>query len=73
VGLPDASRAVAARRWASLTVPARKAALRILAPDAIIRPGRRGPDPSPVSERVVLWPDAHRPGPGPVLVQPVQP
>jgi hypothetical protein len=54
-------------------VPARKAALRILAPDAIIRPGRRGPDPSPVSERVVLWPDAHRPGPGPVLVQPVQP
>ena len=56
VGLPDKSRAVAARRWESLTVPARKAALRILAPDAEIRPGRRGANPAPVSERVILWP-----------------
>jgi DNA invertase Pin-like site-specific DNA recombinase len=56
VGLPDASRAVAARRWQSLTIPARKAALRILAPDAVIRPGRRGANPAPVDERVILWP-----------------
>jgi DNA invertase Pin-like site-specific DNA recombinase len=59
-GLPDPSKAVAGRRWASLTVPARKAALRILAPDAVIRPGRRGANPAPVSERVILWPSQCR-------------
>ena len=56
LGLPDKSRAVAARRWESLTVPARKAALRILAPGAEIRLGRRGANPTPVHERVILWP-----------------
>ena len=65
VGLPDKSRAVAARRWESLTVPARKAALRILAPDAVIRPGRRGANPAPVDERVILWPDGGGPGAAP--------
>lgn len=59
-GLPDPRRAVAARRWESLTVPARKAALRVLAPDAVIAPGRRGAHPAPVDERVILWPAAVR-------------
>jgi site-specific DNA recombinase len=55
-GLPDADRAVVATRWASLTIPARKAALRRLAPDAIILPAGRG-NAAPVDERVKLWPD----------------
>jgi hypothetical protein len=69
LGLADASRAVAARRWESLTVPARKAALRILAPNAVIAPGRRGANPAPVHERVIMWPDGGE-GPAPARSAP---
>jgi DNA invertase Pin-like site-specific DNA recombinase len=56
-GLPDADRAIVAARWDSLTVSARKAALRALAPRAILKHGKRGAGRMPVEDRVVLWPD----------------
>jgi site-specific DNA recombinase len=56
-GLPDEDRALVRARWESLTIPARKAALRILAPEAVILPAGRG-NAAPVSERVILWPEA---------------
>lgn len=55
-GLPDEDRAVVRARWKSLTVSARKAAVRILAPDAVIRPAGRGRQ-VPIDERVILWPE----------------
>jgi hypothetical protein len=65
-GLPDEDRQVVAERWAALTIAARKAALRVLAPRAELRPGKRGHGSSgtgrhsggvPVEDRVVLWLD----------------
>jgi DNA invertase Pin-like site-specific DNA recombinase len=56
-GLPDEDREVVAQRWAGLTISRRKAALRALAPRAILRHGKRGTGATPVDERVVLWPD----------------
>src|SRR5258707_865814 len=55
LGLPDPDSAVVAARWESLTLAARKAAFRVLAPDAMARPTRRG-RPGPVDERVIPWP-----------------
>ena len=74
-GLPDEDRALVRTRWESLTIPARKAALRILAPDAVIcRPGAatqhrspsasfsgRGHDPRGALRTGVL-PSGRRPG-----------
>ena len=51
-GLPDADRAIVARRWDALTLPARKAAIRVLMPDLELRPGRG----LPVHERIICWP-----------------
>jgi DNA invertase Pin-like site-specific DNA recombinase len=56
-GLPDGDPQIVAARWEALTVSARKAALRALAPRAILRHGKRGIGRTPVAERVVLWPD----------------
>jgi site-specific DNA recombinase len=56
-GLPDTDLDVVAARWEALTVSARKAALRAIAPRAILRHGKRGTGRTPVEERVVLWPD----------------
>jgi DNA invertase Pin-like site-specific DNA recombinase len=65
-GLPDEDREVVAGRWEALTVQARKDALRVLAPDAQLRPGKRGHASGgtgrhgggvPAEERVVLWPE----------------
>ena len=55
-GLPDEDRAAVRARWNALTVPARKAAFRLLAPGAVALPTRRG-RPAPIWERVVLWPE----------------
>ncbi len=54
-GLPDEDRELVRARWESLTISARKAALRALAPGAIVKPAGRG-KAVPVAERVVLWP-----------------
>lgn len=51
-GLPDDDRAVVAARWDALTLPARKAAIRVLMPGLTLRPGRG----LPVHERVICWP-----------------
>jgi DNA invertase Pin-like site-specific DNA recombinase len=59
VGLPDEDRELVRARWDSLTIPARKAALRALAPGAIVKQAGRG-NVAPVRERVVLWPDTHQ-------------
>ena len=56
-GLPDGDPAVVADRWESLTIAARKAALRELAPDAVLMPTTKG-HPAPIEERVILWPGA---------------
>ncbi len=56
VGLPDEDQAIVAQRWESLTLSARKAALRVLAPDAIAKPAGHG-HPLPVNERVILRPE----------------
>jgi DNA invertase Pin-like site-specific DNA recombinase len=55
-GLPDEDRELVRARWESLTIPARKAALRALAPGAIVKPAGRG-NVVPVADRVILWPD----------------
>ena len=55
-GLPGGDTAIVRARWHALTVPARKAALRLLAPGAVALPTRRG-RPAPIWERVVLWPE----------------
>jgi site-specific DNA recombinase len=54
-GLADTDRAVVAGRWESLTLPARKAALRALAPAAVLLPAARGYR-VPVEDRITLWP-----------------
>jgi DNA invertase Pin-like site-specific DNA recombinase len=65
-GLPDENRAIVAERWDALTVSARRAALRALAPLAQLRPGTKGHASggsgrhaagTPIENRVVLWPD----------------
>jgi site-specific DNA recombinase len=56
-GLADTDAGVVAQRWDALTLPARKAALRALCPDARLMPAARGVR-VPVGERVVLWPDS---------------
>jgi DNA invertase Pin-like site-specific DNA recombinase len=53
-GLPDDDRTVVARRWDALTLPARKAAVRVIMPGLVLRPGRG----LPVQERVIPWPQA---------------
>lgn len=55
-GLPDDSRDVVAARWDALSVSARKAAMRAMAPRASLARGRRGSVRSHVSERVTMWP-----------------
>jgi DNA invertase Pin-like site-specific DNA recombinase len=66
-GLPDTDRAVVRARWDTLPLAARRDALRALAPDAELRPGKRGHSEggtgrhgggTPVAERIVLWPGA---------------
>lgn len=52
-GLPDETQAVVAARWNSLTLAARKAALRVIMPAATLQPGRG----APVTERVIPWPE----------------
>lgn len=52
-GLPDDDRAVVAARWESLTVAARKAAVRVIMPDLTLLPGRRT---VPADQRVIPWP-----------------
>lgn len=56
-GLPDEDREIVRARWDSLTLSARKAALRVLAPYAVALPaGARGSRRIPVHLRIVLWP-----------------
>jgi hypothetical protein len=49
-GLPDRNRAIVAARWEALTISARKAAVRALAPGLILLPGAD----LAVSERIIL-------------------
>jgi site-specific DNA recombinase len=49
-GLPDRNRVIVAERWATLTISARKAAVRALAPDLTLLPGAD----LPVSQRIIL-------------------
>lgn len=57
-GLPDEDREVVRARWESLTLSARKAALRVLAPHAVALPaGVKGSRRVPVDDRIVLWPE----------------
>jgi site-specific DNA recombinase len=55
VGLPDPDPLVVTKRWASMTIAARKAAFRDLAPDAVAMPTKRG-HPAPIDKRIILWP-----------------
>lgn len=54
-GLAGGGRELVAARWEALSTAGRKAALRLIAPDAQLVPAGRGPD-GPVAERVILWP-----------------
>lgn len=56
-GLPDENHAIVAERWESLTMAARKAAFRVLYPDATAVPSGRGRS-APIDQRVVLLPNA---------------
>jgi DNA invertase Pin-like site-specific DNA recombinase len=65
-GLPDANRAVVEQRWNALETSARRAAIRALAPFAILQPGTRGHSSTgtgrhgsgtPLAERIVMRPD----------------
>jgi hypothetical protein len=45
-----------AEHWEALTIGARKAVVKIIMPNLILMPGRRGEN-VPVQERIIPWPD----------------
>jgi site-specific DNA recombinase len=54
-GLAGEERKIVAARWAALSTAGRKAALRIIAPDAQLMPAGRGPTAA-IEQRIILWP-----------------